>query len=257
MALSNRAPGQGIVTLTAEATIADGCVVMQGAADDKCKLPTGAASDFAYLGIAKREGGGSYSSGQGVDVVLAGVYPGIASGTITRFDRLTVASSTGNVKTASLGTPATAYVGYALESASDGERVAILITPEKLPGLVVNTYVADGAITANTAVKIGGANGKAATATADPTSGLLGIALNTVADGGTVFVACNGSVVPCITQANVTRSNNVTVGDANGGIKPAAPASGVNVQILGVATASATAPATALIHIGISMMQGQ
>lgn len=255
MGFSKKAPGQGIQTFIAEATITDGSVVVQGAADDKCKLPTGAAADLAVLGLAKVEGGGSVASGQGLDVVTNGVYTAKASGAVARGDRLCVANASGDVKKAGLGVPAAAVVGYALETAASGERVAVLVCPGAHPNLLIEAFVAEGAITANTAVKVGTADNKVATATADPTSGLVGVAMHTVADGATVYV-CVGGVVPVVSQANITRGQNVTIGDASGGIKPAAPAAGANAQLLGTATASATAPATANVLVRVNMMQG-
>jgi hypothetical protein len=250
-----RAPGQGIITLTAEATITDGNVVIQGAADDKCKLPAGTAADIAVLGLAKVEGGGSLASGQPLDVVIDGVWPAKASGAITRGDRVAIANSAGAVKTANYAVALPMIVGYALESAADGERVAVLVMPRAMPGLQIQQMVADGAVTAGTIVKVGTKDNSAATGTADPTSGVLGVALNTAADTGVLFV-CTGGVVPVTTQGNLSRGNPVTVGDAAGGAKAAAPAGGTNAALVGLAVAAATAPAACNVLVAPSIMQG-
>lgn len=255
MGLSMRAPGQGIVTLTAEATITDGNVVLQGAADDKCKLPAGDATDVAVLGLAKVEGGGSVASGYPVDVVLDGVWPGKASGAITRGDRVAIANSAGAVKRANYGVALPRIVGYALESAADGERVAVLVMPGAMPGLQIQQMVADGAVTANTIVKAGSVDNSAATATANPTSGVLGVALNTATDTNALYV-CTHGVVPITTQGNLARGNPVTVGDAAGGAKAAAPGAGTNAAIVGTAVAAATAPAQGNVLVAPSIMQG-
>ena len=246
-----------VLSFTTEASISDGCVVIQGAADDKVKLPTGAATDFVVVGLAKVEGGGSVASGQGIDVVTCGVWPAKASGSITRGDRVVVADSTGKVKTGNYAVAATAVVGYALESASTGERVAVLVMPGAEPNLVIQGFTADGAITANTAVKIGSADNKVATATADPTTGggVIGVALNTVVDGATVYVCISG-VVPCALQGNVTRGNNLTVGDASGGLKAAAPTAGNNATVAGIAMSTTNAPGPANVLVRPGMMQG-
>jgi len=255
MGLSMRAPGQGIITLTAEATITDGNVVIGGAADDKCKLPAGTAADVAVLGIAKVEGGGSVASGYPVDVVVNGVWPAKASGAITRLDRVAIANSAGDVKRANYGIGLPMIVGYALESAADGERVAVLIMPRAMPGLLITPFTADGAITANTIVKVGSADDKVAKGTADPTTAQIGVALNTVADGGTVYV-CTHGVVPVTTQGNLAKNDPVTVGDAAGGAKKANPGAGTNAGLVGHAVAAATAPAACNVLVAPSIMQG-
>lgn len=251
---SRRAPGQGIVSFTADATITDGQVVLQGASDNSCRLPTGATDTGIVLGIAKVEGGGSIAANQGVDVVLDGVQAATASGAIAKGDRVCIANSSGNVKKAGYGVFSAGVVGYALEAAASGEKVAVLIVPNARPNLVIEAFTSDGACTANYAVKVGGANDKVAIATADPVAGLVGVALNTTADGETVYVCISG-VVPVVSVSNITRGTNVTIG-TGGAVKPSAPSTGVNAQNLGTAMSSATAPATANILVTVNMMQG-
>lgn len=257
MSTSMRAPGQGIITLVAEATIADGVVVVQGAADDKCKLPAHVAEPV-ILGIAKVEGGGSVVAGQGVDVVTQGVWPAVAAGTITRGDRVAIANTSGGVKSANYGVNASRIVGIALESAASGERVAVLVMLDAPSNLVVQRMTAGAAIVANTAVKVGAADDKVITATTDPTSGLIGVALNAASADGDIVYVCTHGVVPVIMQANVTRGNNITIGDNSGQVKPAAPSTGANAQLLGVATASGTAGSSATVNVlvNVCMMQG-
>lgn len=251
-----RAP-LGILALVvaAGATITDGAVVVvDTVGDDKCKLPAG-VGDFAVVGLAKIEGGGTKAAGLGVDVVTHGVHAAKASGAITRGDRVCIANAAGDVKTAGYAVGASRVVGYALESASSGERVAVLVMPGAMPNLRIEVLTAEGAITANTAVKVGTANNKVVPATANPVAGLVGVALHAAADGELVAV-CTGGVVPVVTQADLTRGQNVTVGDAAGGVKPAAPSTGANAQLLGTAMASGTAPAATNVLVNVNMMQG-
>lgn len=255
MSTSMRAPGQGIITLIAEATISDGVVVVQGAADDKCKLPAHVAEP-AVLGIAKVEGGGTVATGLGVDVVTRGVWPAVAAGTITRGDRVAIANTSGGVKSANYGVNASRIVGIALESAVSGERVAVLVMVGAMTNLVIQRMTAGAAIVANTAVKVGAADDKVITATTDPTSGLVGVALNAASADGDIVYVCTHGVVPVVSQGNTTRGNNLTIGDTAGGVKPASPATGANAQLLGVAMSSATAPATTNVLVNVCMMQG-
>lgn len=254
MGLSMRAPGQGIITFVAEATITDGNVVVQGAADDKCKLPASTA-DYVVLGLAKIEGGGTVASGSGCDVVTSGVWPAVAAGTIVRGDRVVIANTAGGVKAGNYGVAAARVVGYAMESASSGERVAVLVMPGAMPNLKIEVFTAEGTVTANTAVKVGTGANQVVPATTDLVTGLVGVALHTVTTGLPVAV-CTGGVVPVITQGNTTLGANLTVGDTAGGVKVAAPSAGVNAQLIGTAMTAVTAPAVCNVLVNVNMMQG-
>jgi hypothetical protein len=248
MSLSNRSPGSGIISLAAQSVLADGAAVIMGTADDTFRAPAATAADALVLGLLKHEGS-SCAVGEGCDIVLDGVYSGIAGGTITRKDMLVVGGVTGTLVTATVGLGSLPIVGMALESASSGERVAVLISRQAGGFQNVAACLAVGAITANTAVQVAttaavGAAPKVKTATTgDTATMMIGIALNTAADGGTVYVALAGSLATCITQGNVTVGQNLAVGDTAGAVKPAAGTAGTLVRVVGVAFTTATAPA--------------
>lgn len=134
MALSLRNPGPAY-PFESESTLTDGLVVVQGAADNKVKLP-GGADPASALGVVKREDGSSAASGDTVDIINSGIYPLVASAAITRGDKLAVAGASGKVKTAAPAAGANTFVlGIALESAAaDGERVAALLCPHLMQG---------------------------------------------------------------------------------------------------------------------------
>ena len=77
-----------------------------------------------------RPDGSACAAGDTIDLVLNGVYPLIAGGTITRGDWVTSGGTDGSVitETASGGVNV-AVVGQALESAVSGDRVACAINP--------------------------------------------------------------------------------------------------------------------------------
>lgn len=130
MALAPRNP-QNLVPKVSEAVMADGAVVVHGAANDKVKLPTGAdptglVASNTIAGLLKREGGGSCANGDVVEVCRGGIYAGIAAGSITKGQPLTVADTSGGVKTAAPGGGTNVQIiGYATQDASSGERVGI------------------------------------------------------------------------------------------------------------------------------------
>jgi len=111
----------------AEATIADGIVCILGTADYSAAV-CGADPTAGIIGIAKVDGGGSVASGETVDIVTSGIYPGVAMASITQGQAVTVGDASGGLKPAAPGAGVNAMiVGIAQEDASSGERVAVQI----------------------------------------------------------------------------------------------------------------------------------
>jgi len=126
MATSMRLPGL-IRQATAEATIADGVACVVGTADYSAVV-AGADPVAGVIGIAKVDGGGSIASGETVDIVTSGIYPGIAMASITQGQAVTVGNSAGGLKPAAPSAGANAMViGIAQADASSGQRVAVQI----------------------------------------------------------------------------------------------------------------------------------
>lgn len=126
MATSMRNPGF-IRQAIAEATIADGVACIVGTADYSAAV---ADSDptSGVIGLAKVDGGGSVASGDTVDIVTSGIYPGVAMASITQGQAVTVGNSAGGLKPAAPSAGANVMVlGTAQEDASSGERVAVQI----------------------------------------------------------------------------------------------------------------------------------
>lgn len=129
MGLSNRFPGQ-LVPVESESILTDGMIVRVGSADNTVRLPGGASPTTSLLGCMMRPDGSACAVGDTIDLVLNGVYPLIAAGTITRGDFVTSGGTDGSVitETASAGVNV-AVIGQALESAVTGDRVAVAINP--------------------------------------------------------------------------------------------------------------------------------
>ena len=126
MATSMRLPGL-IRQAIAEATIADGVVCIVGTADYSAAV---CSTDpvAGVIGIAKIDGNGSGASGDTVDIVTSGIYPGIAMASITQGQAVTVGDSSGGLKPAAPSAGVNSMVvGIAQEDASSGERVAVQI----------------------------------------------------------------------------------------------------------------------------------
>lgn len=133
MATSMRNPGK-IMQATAEASIADGVVCIVGTADYSAAV-CGADPTAGMLGIAKVDGNGTVASGSTVDIVTGGIYPDIASATITQGQTVTVGNSSGHVKPAAPSAGNNAMIlGVALEDASSGERVAVNVNVSIMQG---------------------------------------------------------------------------------------------------------------------------
>jgi hypothetical protein len=134
MGLSIRFPGQ-IIPVESQSILTDGMIVRVGSADNTVRLPGGASPTTSLFGVAMRPDGSACAVGDTMDIILDGVYPLIAAGTITRGDWVTSGGSDGSIitETAAAGTNV-AVIGQALESAVSGDRVACSINPSMKQG---------------------------------------------------------------------------------------------------------------------------
>jgi hypothetical protein len=114
-------------------------------------------------------------------------------------------------------------------------------------------YFASGAITEGKIVMPGASDGLAAHATA-ATDLAIGIASHDAADGATVRVMLAGRA-KCVAGGNITRGQKLTSGAAGVAVA-AAPAAGVNNQIIGIALQSAVAGDLFSALLAQSVMQG-
>ena len=129
MGLSSRFPGQMIPMVT-ESIVSDGMVVIVGAADNACALPGGASPTVSLLGVIYRPDGSSAAVGDTVDVIISGVYPVIAAGSITANNLITSGGTDGIAIAESAGSGVLVGVlGPALEDGVSGDRVATVINP--------------------------------------------------------------------------------------------------------------------------------
>ena len=116
-------------------TAAAGAVLVQGASDNSAALPAGADPDPKTVALLGLSFYAVTSTQTAADVVTAGIYPGVAAASISRGQLLTVANTAGGVKPANpAGGTNVATIGYAMEDASSGERVAIDIHIGNLQG---------------------------------------------------------------------------------------------------------------------------
>lgn len=253
MGTAMRNPGQIIGYGCESATVAVGAVLVQGAADDAVKLPSGANSTEAVIGLCYQA---VSTTDPNASAVINGVWQGIASGAITRGDKLVIANSSGHVASASASTPPNAsIVGRALESVSNGEDVAILIGGDSLDAGLVLPFTASGSIAANTIVVAG--NGVAAApGGADPVSGVIGVALNSVTNGQTVYVQVAGRASVTDSGSGVSGGANIAVAGTNGYGKTAAPSTGANTMCVGTALATTSASGLIPVLINPFVMQG-
>ena len=129
MGLSSRFPGQMIPMVT-ESIVSDGMIVIVGAADNACALPGGASPTVSLLGVIYRPDGSSAAVGDTVDVVISGVYPVIAAGSVTANNLITSGGTDGTAIAESAGSGVLVGVlGPALEDGVSGDRVATVINP--------------------------------------------------------------------------------------------------------------------------------
>ncbi len=131
MGLSGRSPGTIIAYASVMAVATpEGSVVVVSATDDyTVTLPSGASPTTSLLGLLYQPSHPTVADQQ-VEVVLDGIWPGIAGATITSGDLVTSGGTDGRVITAAPGAGVNVgVVGVALEDALVGERVAIQIRP--------------------------------------------------------------------------------------------------------------------------------
>ncbi len=116
-------------------TAVEGAVLVQGSADNSAALPAGADPNPASVALLGPSLFSVTSTQTSADVVTAGIFPGVAAASISRGQLLTVANASGGVKPAAPGAGTNvATIGYAMEDASSGERVAIDIHIGNLQG---------------------------------------------------------------------------------------------------------------------------
>jgi len=116
-------------------TAVEGAVLVQGSADNSAALPAGADPNPVSVALLGLSLFAVTSTQTGADVVTAGIFPGVAAASISRGQALTVANTSGGVKAAAPAAGANvAIIGYAMEDASSGERVAIDIRIGALQG---------------------------------------------------------------------------------------------------------------------------
>lgn len=257
MGMSLRNPGQLIALLCQSASVAAGAVLVQGTANDSVKLPSGANSREAFIGVAYQAG--LASSTQPISVILNGVFACTASGSITAGDRLVIGGALGTVASESASTPVDATrIGQALETVTDGQSVAVLIGADQPPfsGTVIK-LTAGGSILANSQVIAAGASTVVATAGASPTAAIVGVALNAASASESVYVVTSGrAIVTCGAGAGVTANDFITSAGATGLGLTAAPAGGTNCAVVGIALATTSASGSIPVSVCPGRIQG-
>lgn len=251
-----RNPGQCVGFLCDSTSVLEGAVLVQGASNDTVALPSAANSRSRLVGLAYQAG--SSTANEAITAVINGIFAGIATGTITRGDRLVIGGATGTVQAESLTTPPDATrVGYALESVSSGERVAVLIGEvPSFSGTVVK-FTSSSAILANSIVVLTAASTVGAPAGADPVAGVAGVALNaTTGSGETVYVVTNGVASVTDSGSGVTLADKIAVAGATGLGKTAAPGAGANNFVVGSAMATTSASGSIPVLVNPFLMQG-
>lgn len=131
-------------------------------------------------------------------------------------------------------------------------------TAMRQPGLITQR-TAEATIADGVVCIVGTADYSAAVCGTDPVAGILGIAKcdggASVASGATVDIVTSG-VWPGIAMASITQGQALTVGNSAGGLKPAAPASGANAMVVGIAQADAASGERVPVQINVYLMQG-
>lgn len=253
----------------ADAAMTVGMFVVQGTADGHAKAPLG-YDRAGILGVAINPVSAaavSASQNNVVEVARAGIVRCVASGTITRGDRLVIANTAGAVLSFDgnqMSVPAGAqFVGIALESVTDAQNVGVLLAiGAALDGRsTIRTMTAGtGGTTANCMV-VGGTGGDAGKVIlpggAAPTSGIVGVALSTVLAGASVDVVVGGFALVKAGDASITTLGMaLTAAGADGTAKLAAPAGGTNAAILGVSLAAIANTTNGPVYVCPSIMQG-
>ena len=254
-------PSFSIIPMTcSSATVLEGAALVIGGSDNVCALPS-AGEVGGFIGFALL--GGAAGANQVINVCVGPTYLAIGSGTITRGDKLVIASSTGDVKTATNRTAdAASIVGVALESATDGQRVRVRIANSadfvSSPQALVKSFTAGtGGSTAGCAVVQDTIAGQCILPSgADPASGVLGIALNTAIAAATVYVVIYGVTLGKAAAAGFTVGDNLAISGSTGVLKLAAPATGANTMLVGTALETATNGQLRNVLVRPCLMQG-
>lgn len=120
-------PVEFFVAPCLSANVLEGAVLVQAPNnDDSVQLPAGPDVATGIVGIAALPGAPNATGT--MNVITGGPYELIANGTITRGQWVTVASAIGDVKAVGPTThPGAELVGFALESATNGQRVRCVI----------------------------------------------------------------------------------------------------------------------------------
>jgi len=133
-----------------------------------------------------------------------------------------------------------------------------MATSFRKPGDIMQA-AAEATIADGVVCIVGTADNSAVVCGADPTAGVLGIAKvdggGSVASGGTVDIVTSG-IYPGIAMASITQGQTVSVGNSSGHLEPAAPSSGVNLMVVGVATEDASTGERVSVNINVFIMQG-
>lgn len=255
MGTALRNPGQEIALLCDSASVVEGAALFQGASNDTVMLPAAANTAAKFIGLAYQAG--SSSANAPITVIRDGIWPAVAAGAITRGDRLVAGDTSGGVIAESLSTPPDATrIGIALESVSSGERVAVLIGTLPANAGTVLTFVANGAITANRIV-VASTGGKVAMpGGADPTEGVVGVALEAAADAASVRVCVLGYATVTDSGSGVSAGDNLAVAGTTGTGKNAAPSAGVNSMCVGTVLTTTSASGAIPVLVRPFLMQG-
>lgn len=134
MSTARRVP-LGVITFECEsATVAEGSLLVVGAADNAVKLPAAADPGIA-VGLVGFAAFALTGTAGPVDVIVSGIAAARAGAAITAGTLLTVDDTTGALKTAAPGGGTNvACIGVALADAADGDRFPVLIQPCILQG---------------------------------------------------------------------------------------------------------------------------
>ena len=253
----------------ADAAMTVGMFVVQGTADGHAKAPLG-YDRAGILGVAINPvsaGAVSTSQNNVVEVARAGIVRCVASGTIGRGDRLVIANAAGAVLSFDNNQmtvpPGAGFVGIALESVTDGQNIGVLLAiGAALDGRsTIRTFTAGtGGTTANSIV-VGGTAGDAGKVVlpggAAPTSGIVGVALQTVLAGASVDVVVAGFALVTAGDASITTVGMpLTAFGAAGTAKLAAPGAGTNAALLGVSLGAIANGTAGPVNVNPSIMQG-
>lgn len=122
--------------------------------------------------------------------------------------------------------------------------------PNIINKVLVRTYTAEVAITANAVVVEGTADGQVKLPGAADAGSIVGVALHAAAAGEQIQVAMPPSTVECVASAAIARGAYVSIAATSGTIKTAAPSAGANTNLVGIARQAAGA-ANDLISVSL------